>query len=680
MQKRKIKTIVIIIFYILCIFPLFCPSCDAFGYINITSPNDGSTHYKNEGYNIQWTSEDAGSRVKIELCRYQNVIYTIDSDAQNSGSYYWIVPSYVSGSDYYIKITSLSYPEIFDESTVFSIEYQYIKIITPTYSSIYYKGENCVIQWNSALYSSDVNIELYYGGNYITLANTKNDGIYIWEVPKVLVSRSDYRIKIESDYGSYIYHTSPYFTITERDINVISPDSEDVFRTEDTCQIKWTGGVSGGYVKIELYDYENYWYIIWTENDGSYSLEISSNYHSSYNYRLKITSDSDSNNYDYSDVFTIKKEYINVYNIYNGEVLYKGKSKVIQWSQENAGTYVDISLYKDGEYFLTIYSNSRNDGYQNWEIPRNIPVGNNYQIKISSVSVDDLYDFTSEFIIDEQYIIVEKPKDEEIWYKGGEYIIKWSSKNINKNVSIYLFVSGIKNENSNKKKILEYNYVASEIVYKTYNDGSFTWQIPSDISTEYFYKIKICDYKDNSILNYSKNFTILNSIEITSVTNFETWKTGESYNIYWKSYDATGEYVKIELYDDNKYYSTIISNTTNDGNFNWEIPDSIDPASTYRVKISSTSNSNINAFSTNYIRIDRPLLPQNIEIYIVSIITLVLVISFIFFIIKRKRLFFNEKDTSKIEDKIDKKLLSQDIKNFGISYDEYERIWEKTKY
>lgn len=681
MHSKKLKTLIVLGLYILCIFPLFSDSSKADPSITIIKPSGGETYFFQCNCDIYWSSEDEGDWVSIKLYQSGKVKENIASQTDNDGYFRWIITRSYLGSDFYIKISDYENSYISDTSEYFTIKYQSIGVQSPTYSETWYKGEEYYITWTAELDEPFVDIELLWGdGYYNQIAdNTPNDGKYLWEVPAYRESRSDYRIKIESVSGQYASDTSSYFTISEKQIYISSPTQGDVFRTGKKMQISWSGGVSGGGIRIDLYNGDSQWYLGSNDNDGSYSWEVPTGYTTSSNYYIKITSDSDNNNYAYSSHFTIKRMYIRVSSPYTNETLFKGQLKDIYWSSENAGNFVNISLYKSGEHFLTINSNSYNDGRESWEIPNNIPLDNKYQIKIRSFSVDDLFDITSFFTIDEHYIIVEKPEENETWYTGGIYNIQWKSKNINENVSISLFISGKYDKNSGNEGFITYNSKDTEIVYKTYNDGNFSWQIPNDISSEYIYKIQISEYGYGGISNYSGNFSIIKSIEIKSVTNYERWTTGETHNIYWGSSELVGNFVKIDLYKGNEFYSTIIENTTNDGNYNWEIPDSIDPASTYRLKISSKYNPEIYAFTKDYLEIDQPLLPQGIEIYILSIICFISAIVLVIFLIKR-RIKPDGQNVSEIEEQIDKIKAPQDLRTFDISDEEYERIWENTKY
>ena len=80
-------------------------------------------------------------------------------------------------------------------------------------------------------------------------------------------------------------------------------------------------------------------------------------------------------------------------------------------------------------------------------------------------------------------------------------------------------------------------------------------------------------------------------LKVTSPNGGESWQLGSTHSISWQS--SAGRNVKIELYKGSNKYKTISSNTSNDGNYSWNIPTSYDEYSSYRIKITSTSNSSL---------------------------------------------------------------------------------------
>lgn len=104
----------------------------------------------------------------------------------------------------------------------------------------------------------------------------------------------------------------------------------------------------------------------------------------------------------------------------NGESWEKGVAHNITWTATVQGN-VRIDLYQGGNFRSVIAANEPNDGVYSWQIPAGIAVGNNYSIRISSLSNPGVQDFSDVF-----FSIVSKPTLAEaldaeafIWSTGG---------------------------------------------------------------------------------------------------------------------------------------------------------------------------------------------------------------------------------------------------------------------
>ena len=85
--------------------------------ITITSPNGDENWELGSSHTIQWTSEDIGNNVKIELYKNGSFYATIDNSEYNDGTYSWTISSSYAVSDYYkIKITDTSNSLTYDYS------------------------------------------------------------------------------------------------------------------------------------------------------------------------------------------------------------------------------------------------------------------------------------------------------------------------------------------------------------------------------------------------------------------------------------------------------------------------------------------------------------------------------------------------------------------------------------
>jgi hypothetical protein len=98
------------------------------------------------------------------------------------------------------------------------------------------------------------------------------------------------------------------------------------------------------------------------------------------------------------------------------------------------------------------------------------------------------------------------------------------------------------------------------------------------------------------------------TINVISPNGGETWTRGSTQIILW-SYSGNISNVKIELYKNGAYNSTISTSTINNGSFSWTITQN--PETTYKVRITDTSNNTIWDESNNYFSIINTSNPPN---------------------------------------------------------------------
>ena len=198
------------------------------------------------------------------------------------------------------------------------------------------------------------------------------------------------------------------------------------------------------------------------------------------------------------------------------------------------------------------------------------------EVRISNV---DRYPSTS------PYIQISNPNGGESWQLGSSHTISWQS-NAGGNVKIQLYKG---------------SSLYKTITSSTSNDGSYSWNIPTNYDEYSSYRIKITSTTNSSLYDYSNSYFSLTAslyITVTSPNGGEGWQLGSSHTISWQS--NAGGNVKIQLYKGSSLYKTIASSTSNDGSYSWNIPTNYDEYSSYRIKITSTTNSSLYDYSNSY--------------------------------------------------------------------------------
>ncbi|MCH7770439.1 MAG: hypothetical protein IIA49_05395, partial [Bacteroidetes bacterium] len=178
-------------------------------------------------------------------------------------------------------------------------------------------------------------------------------------------------------------------------------------------------------------------------------------------------------------------------------------------------------------------------------------------------------------------ITVVSPNGSESWLAGSSQIISWTD-DIAENVMIELYKGGS---------------FQSFISTGTSSDGSSTWDIPLSLASGSDYTIKITSVDSVNVFDFSDaNFTISTPvITVTTPNGGEDYLIGSSQIITWTD-NLTGN-VEIQLYKGGAFLSSIVTSTTSDGAYTWNISNSLIQGSDYSIRISSVDDGNIFDFS-----------------------------------------------------------------------------------
>ncbi|MGC8804353.1 MAG: lectin like domain-containing protein [Candidatus Ratteibacteria bacterium] len=271
-----------------------------------------------------------------------------------------------------------------------------------------------------------------------------------------------------------------------------------------------------------------------------------------------------------------------------GEVWEQGSTQIIKWNySETLSGNVKLELVKNENIVSIIASGiskgTGGTGFYNWKIPTTISTGDNYKIRITSISnpvVTDTSD--ASFSIITGNITVSHPGSGIKFSKGTSQIIQWTaSGNVGSWVKVELWRSN--------------NFVstiASSVSAGINGRGSYVWYIPSRIASGGDYSIKVLSKINSSIFGISEPFDITGpSVTITGPNGGETWYTGTPQNITWTYSGSSPTYFKIECL---KGYTAMAIGQVycngNSGSFLWNIPSTWQPSSDYKIRLTSIAD------------------------------------------------------------------------------------------
>ena len=569
--------------------------------LTVAYPDGGEKLSTAPPITIRWYTVDGKGSVKIEVLGGPNIV----SSTPNDGSHQWFIPVSLAGKHIKIKISSITNANVSDTSdkSFTVLTGPNLKLISPNGGEIFRKGQENDIRWNKSN-NAGRTVELTLG--FTGIKTVPNTGLYKWNPSSASHPPGKHKIRIRSVERYRLRHvpwedwSDGYFEIVRAvlPIKLTSPNGGESLTTGKVVAIKWNKG--DGKVKIELLKDGKSAVTIAasTNNDGSHNWLIPYTVTTGSNYKIKITSTTTNSVKDTSDgKFTITRvaevtDHVNVSSPNGGESLTTGQTVPIAWKKNNGKGKVKIELLKGGKSSLTIVASTLNDGKHVWKIPSTVATGSNYQIQIVGTVPHSYYGLARDtsngyFTITKAVLPIKLTS-----LNGGESLttgkavaIKWNKGDGGTHVKIELLKGG--------KSSLT-------IVASTLNDGKHVWKIPSTVATGSTYKLRITSTTKASVKDISdKNFTITKAvlpIKLTSPNGSESWVTGNKYVIKWNKGDG-GTRVKIQLFKSGKHYKWVSKKTKNDGKYVWKIPSTVATGSTYKLRITSTTNASVNDIS-----------------------------------------------------------------------------------
>jgi hypothetical protein len=592
-------------------------------------------------YTLQWTNSQnmANENVKIDL--YKSGIFDrnlgTEVCALGGGSYVWDIPPLTTtGSDYRIKVTGVEHPAISDSSdndfTIAPLQTKSILVtIPPDGSAGWVAGRTYTITWSApGMTPADrLKIELYKGGSLDSpiIADTENDGTYIWSLPFSLAGGNNYAIKISSISEPTVSGTGSNFNIIKPSITVLYPNAKtDMLRMGDTCVISWRSDSVPGNVNITLERH-----ILGSPNPtevftiadsapsgpsgGTYIWNVPTTLQTCPEwgcFKIRIANRSapfvnDSSDY-YFNITQTPTKMVNVTYPNGGESLELNGTYDINWTSQGVTGNVIIDLYTQSAMLREIAKVDVATGRYRWTAASPpYYVGKDYRIYIHMENEIYINDFSNGYfnLNARNPVRVIQPNGGENVELGSTYEIKWATNGTEptENVHIELLKSGVFNRRLTER---------IGIPYPEADDGSFMWTVPSDVTPGSDYKINVSKEYNTWVYGLSgSNFNIISpTIAIIAPNGGENWEVNQQHEVKWTSSNA-GNRVKIQLVRQHWPVQRTYE-TDNDGSYT--ITPDVDTGDDYTVKITGIDKPAAYDESDNYFS----MIPQAVKMVTVK--------------------------------------------------------------
>lgn len=612
--------------------------------LRVTTPGGGEKWKRGKTHTIRWSyAGNSGSSVRVELLKGgvpDSMLATgIPIGTEGEGSHDWAIPSQQApGTDYKVRVTvegNEAYTDTgADFSIIKSLEKPGITLKAPNGGESWYAGTNQTIRWNfSRDTGANVKIELLDSKGKVVsvIANStpsgdvgrlEGEGTYKWAIPSAQ-KPGQYGIRISSTAKKSIKDTSnSSFTIhapfVPPTITVVSPNGGESWQAGVTHTIQWSyTGAPGSMVKIEAYRTAGtalaYFPIVasapvGTGGTGAYSWTIPATQPVGSDYKISVTSTTNSSYTDISDnYFSItagpSTPAITVTSLNGGETVQAGwtgyMNPNIQWHYTgNPGANVKIELLKGGSLNSVIAASvpvgNGGSGSYYWYIPPSQAAGTDYRIRITSTSNASYTDTSNgDFTITAApTITVTSPNGGESWQPGSPHAISWTYSGSLfsppfDSIKIELLKGGVLNST-----------IASNVPVTS---GSYNWTVPGGQTAGSDYRIRlIYTFYDQISDTSDGNFTIEPcfspaSVTVVSPNGGESWLRGTAHTIQWSYVGCPGTNVKIELIETPigaQPITTLIVNSaplgaSGSGSYNWLIPAGSHTGNIFKVKVTA---------------------------------------------------------------------------------------------
>ncbi len=283
----------------------------------------------------------------------------------------------------------------------------HVIVTSPNGGENYDTNDTMPVRWDYSPDSGDsVWIDLYKGGQFYKRLNdgqdVGNDGDHDEHIADDIESGFDYRVRITSTADSSINDESDdNFTITQPTpayITVTSPNGGETFNIDDTMPVRWNYSPdSGTRVWIDLYKGSQFYKRFKggqdVANDGNHDEIITDDIQSGSDFRVRVTSTSNSSINDESDnnfiITQTAAAYITVASPNGGETFKVGDTMPIRWNHSpDSGDRVWIDLYKDGQFYKRLKNGQDvdNDGSHDEILTSEFQLDENYRVRITSTS------------------------------------------------------------------------------------------------------------------------------------------------------------------------------------------------------------------------------------------------------------------------------------------------------
>ncbi|MEO0026161.1 MAG: Ig-like domain-containing protein [candidate division WOR-3 bacterium] len=283
-----------------------------------------------------------------------------------------------------------------------------------------------------------------------------------------------------------------------------------------------------------------------------------------------------------------------------GETYLADEYYPIHWNWYGSFPLVKIEYSTDGgSSWTTIVSSTDNDGCYHWRVPYTSSTFSSCRVRVSHPTNLNIYDISdANFTIARDTISVVMPNGGENYYVGEYYPVLWDWTGRFSNVSI-----DYSTDNGS-------SWIP--IITSTTNDGAYAWHVDNAPATTALVRVR---NQSDAVLNDASNanFTIARpQFTITRPNGGETYRSGKHFPIHWDWRGRTGTVTIAYSTDGGTNWTNIVTGATNDGSYNWTVPNV--NSSNCRIRVVSSDDPDAYDISDNNFTITNTQISDTIQV------------------------------------------------------------------
>lgn len=144
-------------------------------------------------------------------------------------------------------------------------------------------------------------------------------------------------------------------------------------------------------------------------------------------------------------------------------------------------------------------------------------------------------------------------------------------------------------------------YGTSSWPYAVNSAGSYDWRVRTSLPEGDSYVVRIRSVDETQILDYSDTtLSVVKPFAMTYPTLGLTLFKGQTYTLQWQVRAPGVDTVKLSLHKGTSFYKNIAVTTTNDGSYEWTVPNYVENRNDYTIRIRNTDYTSSKDYSETF--------------------------------------------------------------------------------